>query len=104
MSIRVQPLIEDRLELSRGDYLIVTRELNAGAFRRLPDDAGPALVLAYLRDWSFQDPGGNTLPIRGQEAAQVVAALDSLDRASYREVLKAIQAHHKAREKADATV
>jgi hypothetical protein len=123
MSIRVQLRAEERLELSRGDYLVVKRDLNAGEYRELlraatkpvsmtaatsavptldldPIEAGLSTVLAYLLDWSFQDPNGHPIVIKHQARNVVKAALDNIDSDSFMEIQRAIQEHQAARKAA----
>lgn len=94
-----------RLDLSRGDWLIVKKRLNAGENRAMRKrglnadgvvdrfEAGVATVLAYLLDWSFTDPSGKPLAIRDKTSRDIEDAVDALDPESYTEILRAIEAH-----------
>lgn len=120
MSIRVRPPATERLELTRGDFLIVKAYLTAGETRTLmrastkpttitpggpitapvleldPIAASVAIVLAYLLDWSFTDADARPLVIAGQPPAVVRAALDHIDPDAYEEVQAAILKHDAA--------
>jgi hypothetical protein len=110
MSIRVRRPATVRLELTRGDFLIVKQDLTAGEARELmraaakpgpvleldPIAAGVALVVAYLLDWSFTDADGRPLTIADQPTAVVRAALDHIDSESFLEVQQAISQHQAA--------
>lgn len=124
MSSRVRRPEVTRLELSRGDWLLVKKYLTAGEYRALlqasgkPVTVGPptldgppastvgidvdlvaaglATVLAYLLDWSFTDADDRPLVIADQPPAVVRAAMDAIDGDAYMEVQKAIQAHQNA--------
>ena len=102
-----------RLALSQGDFLIVKQRLNAGetmdlferaapeidltvpgAVGRLPPaKVGLAIVTAYLLDWSFTDPDGRGIPLRGLSAAEKEGALRAIDFESLVEIMNAITAH-----------
>jgi CTP:molybdopterin cytidylyltransferase MocA len=121
MSIRVRRPATTRLELSDEDYLVVKQDLTAGEYRELmrastrlvtapgPDggvtsklevdrvEAGIAMVLAYLLDWSFADADGKKIAIADQPIHVVKAALDYIASDAYMEVQTAIQAHQGAR-------
>jgi len=119
MSIRVRPPATERLELTRGDFLIVKAYLTAGETRTLmrastkpttittgmiatpvleldPIAASVAIVLAYLLDWSFTDADARPLLIAGQPPTVVRAALDHIDPDAYEEVQAAILKHDAA--------
>jgi hypothetical protein len=102
-----------KLELTRGDWLLVKRRLTAGeerhAFARILkptaygepmaldfERTGLAKMVAYLLDWSLADDGGVVVPIRDQPAAVVEAALLSLDPSSFAEIHHAITTHEAA--------
>ena len=99
-----------KLDLSEGDWLIVKRRLTTGEERRAftrsvkPAEVGKRLevnvdavavakVTAYLLDWSLVDDTGQVVPVRDASTADVEAALDALDPASFREIHDAITAH-----------
>lgn len=106
-----------RLDISRNDWLLVKRRLNAGeqrrAFARMyrdsasgrrvvdPLETGVALVLAYLLDWSLIDEGGKVIDIRDADDETKLAALDAIDYESFCEIKDAIEAHQKANEAED---
>ena len=110
-----------RLPLSRGDYLIVKQRLNAGEtldlFARVELLAGAGLddtvsevtrrllkvqklplvfVTTYLIDWILTDLDGAVIPVRGQSADAIDAALRLLDYDSLVEVQNACMAHDAA--------
>lgn len=105
MASRVVVPDDDRLPLSRGDWLIVKKRLNSGENKAMLKrgigtdgnlnaiDAGTAKVLAYLLDWSLTAPDGKPLVIRDQSPRAVEEAIDAIDPESYTEVLRAIEAH-----------
>ena len=71
-------------------YVIVKAELNSGetiamyaAMRRAEGDVdplkvGPALVAAYLLDWSLTDNDGRILSVRHQPPDVIASALSNL--------------------------
>lgn len=101
-----------RLEISGGDWLLVKRRLNAGEQRGLfarmyhangdgrrvldPLQTGPALILAYLLDWSLVDERGSVLAIRDEPDEVKQAALDAIDYESFVEIRTAIERHQEA--------
>lgn len=99
---------EQRLTLTDGDYLIVKAALTAGETLDMyaamsgaddkidPVKFGPALVAAYLLDWSLVDAAGRIVSVRDQPADVVTSALRALAYEDYREVVDAIQAHDEA--------
>jgi hypothetical protein len=104
------------LPISDGDWILVKRRLTVGesreywarAYRRDRQtgellvnrrQAGPALVTAYLIDWSLTDDEGKPVLIRGVSAADMRRVLDGLDVDSFTEIRDAIQAHKDAMEK-----
>ena len=104
---------QTRLALTRGDFLIVKQQLNAGetfdlferaapdvdltvpgALQHLPPGrVGVAMVTAYLLDWSVTDADGHVIPIRGTSQDDTAAALRLLDFESMIEIINAITAH-----------
>lgn len=106
-----------RLELSRGDWLVVRKELNAGQHRRMLArfmkpasfttsttgrdaalqvdqlEATRSTILAYLLDWSLVGPDGTPVVIRGKPVEDIGDALDALDIDSFTEIRVAIEAH-----------
>jgi hypothetical protein len=106
-----------KIDISQGDWLLVKKHLTAGEKRGLlgrmmglgvradqldPTRVGLAKITTYLLDWSFDDMKGERLVIADQPLAVVEAALDAIDPESFTEVLKAIEAHDAAMEKARA--
>jgi hypothetical protein len=99
---------EQRLSLSDGDYLIVKGALTAGETIDMyaamsdaeakvdPVKFGPALVTAYLLDWSLVDAGGRIVSVRDQPADVVASALRALAFEDYQEIVQAVQAHDEA--------
>lgn len=61
---------------------------------------GISKMVAYLLDWSGTDADGQPILIRDQPATVVVSALDALEVESFTEILRAIEAHEDAMEKA----
>jgi len=105
---------EVRLPLSDGDYIDVKKELNAGEYRKLlydqlKDTGEPTLdvskvgiskLLAYLLGWSFVGRDNERIPYRLEQPEDIRrATIDSLDKATYRELIVAVDAHE-AREEA----
>jgi len=103
-----------RLEISRGDWLLVKRRLNTGERRRYfaaiyqandggqmkvaPLQTGVALIVAYLLDWSLVDEQGNVIAIRDTDDETKLAAIDAIDYDSFIEIKKAIEAHEEAQD------
>jgi hypothetical protein len=95
------------LSISNGDTLLVKKRLNAGEHKQMTKrgrldgiEAGTATILAYLLDWSLKGPDGKGLKILDQPPSLVEAAIDSIDVDDYNEVLRAIEAHAVAMQKA----
>lgn len=105
----VQPDVV-RLPLSDGDWIDVKKELNAGEQRRVfsrlvkamhfnekaevdPEQVGLSKVVEFLVGWSFTDSGGKPVPVSE-------AAIGNLDGATYAEIVKAVDAHEEASDKA----
>lgn len=97
-----------KLDISKGDWILVRKRLNAGENKRMLRrgmvtdetgrhfdgiEAGTAKLLAYLIDWSVAGPDGQVIAIRGQSDAEIEAALDAIDPESYGEILHAVEAH-----------
>jgi hypothetical protein len=102
-----------RLEISRGDWLLVKKHVTAGdqrgMFRRMMREGmtgdridsvrvGWAKCIAYLLDWSFLDADDKPIVIADQSEDAIGAALDALDPEDFAEVLKAIETHENAME------
>lgn len=98
------------LQISRGDWIVIRTQLNAGENKRMLKrgtvqtgaerhidlfDAGTAKLIAYLLDWSLAGPNGAVIPIRGLDEAAIENTIDSIDPDSYTEILRAIEAHER---------
>lgn len=94
----VRPLSRT-LTLANGDTLIVKCRLNSVEGRMLramlshPTLAEPALVMAYLLDWSLKDTEGQHVTIRGVESTVLASALDALDSDDFDELYAAVKVH-----------
>lgn len=111
MSRRMRRPETVRIPLTRGDWILVKKHLNAGESRQAytrtlktiaaggtgaeidPMQIGLSQAVEYLLDWSFEDPEGNVIQIRDQPAGVIEAALNGLDQESYLEVVAAIEQH-----------
>jgi hypothetical protein len=103
-----------RLDLTEGDWILVTKRLTAGERNKhyqrqyiITADgtlapnvvmrAGLSMILAYLLDWNLTDATGRIVPLRGLNGddplVMATSALDQLDPASFDEVLQAIKRH-----------
>lgn len=106
-----------KIDLSLGDWLLVKKHLTAGEKRQLfslmlkqgangdqLDSAkvGLAKILVYLLDWSITDADDKPVVIRDQPVSAMESALDALDPESFTEILRAIEQHDDAMEKARA--
>jgi len=100
---------EVRLSIDGGHYVIVKAELNYGETIAMyaqmrsaehdgadPLKVGPALVQAYLLDWSLTDNDGRILSVRQQPPDVVAAALHHLPFDEGQAVVDAIRAHDAA--------
>ena len=102
-----------RINLSRGDWITIKKELTAGEQRRVfarttkhvragepieidLEKAGVSNLAEYLIDWSFTDQAGHPVPIRDMPGDYIIATLNSLDAESFNEITKAIDDHEKA--------
>lgn len=115
MSSRMRRPETHKIEISQGDWLLVKKHLTAGEKRSMlaqmmgahgpridPTRVGLSRIMTYLLDWSFSDAEGKPVVIRDQSLEVLEAALDALDPESFAEVLKAIEVHDDAMEKARA--
>ena len=102
-----------RLPLSNGQWVVVKAELNAGETMDLFERAAPgiditepgaitklsptklglALCVAYVLDWSFIDPQGAPMLLRGVSVEEKEAMLRLLKFDRFIELMKAISAH-----------
>lgn len=85
------------LTLANGDTLTVKRRLNnlegrtMRARKAIPSLEEPALVMAYLVDWSIAER-----PIAGKSDTELGQTLDAMDDDAFDEVYQAIAAHERA--------
>ena len=95
-----------RLPLSEGDFVTVTKELNAGEYFDLVKDgvAGHAfpVLVAYLVGWSFLDLDGQPIPYSVQQSLDERrdTLRSALDVPTLVELVAAVEAHHAALERA----
>jgi len=94
-----------RLPLSEGDYLDVTKELNAGQYFELLGalvERKPfSKAIAYLVGWSLVGLNGQPLPYdldMPEDARR--ATLAALDKATVREIIAALDKHEAVEEAA----
>lgn len=114
MSSRMRRPETVKLDISRGDWLLVKKHLTAGEqraiFKRMMRDGltgdqidsvrvGWSKIVGYLLDWSITDADDKPVVIRDQPDDVIGSALDALDTESFTEILKAIDAHDSAMEK-----
>lgn len=95
------------------DFIVVKKHLTAGEYRKAqarlvknealvpgerpridPEQVGISLAVAYLLDWSRQDPDGRTIPIRDLGDEQVRAILLEQDPEFTAEIIAAVDAHN----------
>jgi hypothetical protein len=103
-----------KLEISRGDWLLVKKRLTAGEQRQIfkrmmtmtgdgprmdPIAVGLSKMVGYLLDWNITDSDDKPIAIRDQPEDVVAAALDALDYEDYQEIQEAIEAHIDAMDK-----
>jgi hypothetical protein len=99
-----------KLELTRGNWILVKKFLTAGETRRIfrlmmrrgarGDEIDPVLVglakmIVFLVDWNLTDPDGEPLHIRGESDETILAVLDNLDADISAEVLEAVEGHER---------
>lgn len=112
MSSRIRRPETVRLEISRGDWLIVKKHLTAGETRRVyrnmvrrgvdgkdevdPVKVGSSRMSIYLVDWSITDADDQPVVIRGQSDDMIASVLDMLDMDSFAEIRDAIDQHDTA--------
>lgn len=99
---------QDRLPLSDGDWIDVKRELNAGEYYdsivALADRQAFAKVIAYLLGWSLVDLDGGPLAYSTQMPdTDRRDTLRSLDKATLREIVSAIDRHESQQDAARDT-
>lgn len=117
MSSRMRRPETVKLDITRGDWLLVKKHLTAGEqrgiFKRMmmdglsgphmdPVKVGVSKIVGYLLDWSITDADDKPVPIRDQPEEAVIAALDALESDSFAEILKAVEDHETAMEQARA--
>lgn len=113
MSSRVRKPETHRIEISRGDWILIRKRLNFGETRRMlgrmvsverggiaPESVGVSKAAAYLLDWSITDSNDQPIVIDDMPIEHIVAALDSIDADCAQEIIEAIEAHMAAMEAA----
>ena len=90
-----------RLPLSDGDYLDVTKELNAGQYLEfltaLVDRKPFAKAIAYLVSWSLVGLNGQPLPYDlDSPEEERRATISALDKGTVREITAALDKHEAA--------
>jgi hypothetical protein len=101
-----------KLEISRGDWLLVKKHLTAGEQRQIytgmmretssgtpgidPMKVGISKLVGYLLDWSFTDADDKPMPIRDQPPETVAAYLDLLDIEDFAELVRVVDTHEDA--------
>jgi len=102
-----------RINLTRGDWITVKKQLTAGEKRRAQarmvkraiagqpievdlEKAGVTNLVEYLIDWSFTDDAGKPMAIRDMPADYVIDVLNNLDSDSFDEITDAINAHERS--------
>lgn len=102
-----------RINLTRGDWITVKKQLTAGEKRRAQarmvkraiagqpievdlEKAGVTNLVEYLIDWSFVDDAGKPMAIRDMPADYVIDVLNNLDSDSFDEITDAINAHERS--------
>ncbi len=111
MSSRMRRPETVRLNISRGDWVLVKKHLTAGEYRAMmagmirvsegdapvamvdPVRVGLSKIVAYMLDWSIEDADGKPVEIRDKSAAEVEAAVNAIDIDCWREILVAVEAH-----------
>src|SRR5678816_1103882 len=68
------------------------------ARREIPSLAEPAVVMAYLVNWTLKDDAGKPVMIEGVSNDVLGAAIDALDEDAFDEIYAAIAAHKSAME------
>ena len=106
-----------RIDLPNGGWILVKKYLTAGEARRLfrrmmrngdtpteidPLNVGVSKCVVYLVDWSVTDADGNPVVIRGQSEEYIGAALDNMDHEAFGLILRAVEEHEEAMERARA--
>lgn len=116
MSDVVIPRTTD-LRLSGGRMITIREELNHGEHNAMrarmyrerddgrtlvdPLKVSDAIIVAYLVDWNFTDPGGRRIELRGLAPDDVQAVLNNLKPSRVAEMKEAIEAHADALQRAD---
>jgi hypothetical protein len=96
------------LPLSDGDTITIRKELNNGETRKLaehgaipgtspprmdPMRVGPALIAAYLLDWTLTDASGSRVEVLGLSREELLDTVDQLRTSDVTEIIAAISAH-----------
>jgi len=86
-----------RLPLSEGDWIDIKKELNTGEYydllAALVDKQAFARPLAYIVGWSFVGLDGKVLPYNLADEGERRDTLRSLDKATVREIVAALDRH-----------
>ena len=111
MSSRVTKPETHRIDISRGDCIMIRKRLNFGEKRRMlgrmvsaergtiePESVGVSKASAYLLDWSITDSKDQPIVIQDMPIAHIVAALDAIDPDCAEEIIHAIATHEAAME------
>lgn len=106
MSSRMRRPETVKIDITRGDWLLVKKYLTAGEQRAMfagmlrsdsnmvdGSKVGLSRIVEYLLDWSITDADDRPVVIRDQSREAVEAALNALDADSFTEILNAIDAH-----------
>jgi len=109
MSSRMRKPETTRLQISRGDWLLVKKYLTAGEEHEMysamiapgggmvaPVLVQPSRIAAYLLDWSITDADDKPVVIRDQPRDVLLSALSALDPPDFKEIYQSVIAHQEA--------
>ena len=109
MSSRVTKPETQRIEISRGDWILIRKRLNFGETRRMlgrmvsvergaiaPESVGVSKASAYLLDWSITDANDKPIVIEDMPIEYIVSAIDTIDTDCAEEIIKVIEKHEAA--------
>jgi len=108
MSRRMRRPDTVKIDISRGDWILVKKHLTAGETRAIfaqmlgPDqqinrlNVGVSKVAGYLLDWSFTDADDQPIRIKDQSDDVLRSILNNLDADTFLELTAAIDAHEAA--------
>jgi hypothetical protein len=89
--------IELKERLNHGEHQQMMERLyltlENGDLRRQPLKWADVLVTTYLVNWSYTDPSGRPIVIRGISRNDLQSTLDNLDQEIFQEILDAVEAH-----------